>query len=259
MSRLTANNISLSYTKGRSVRPIIQDFSLSLEQGEINVLLGSSGCGKSTILNILAGFKAPDAGIVSLDHQQLTSPSAERAVVFQDHALMPWLNAIDNVAIGLRINGVNKQERRQQALHYLQLVGLADYASHAVRELSGGQCQRLGLARVLAIKPRFILLDEPFGALDALTREKMQQLLLRIWKETGVGILLITHSVDEGLLLASNLLVLKGPPLGVIARFNPEFSRRFHNGESVRTLKAEHSFSQQRQQILDLLLEESDD
>ncbi len=224
MSRLTASNISLAYPKGKNLNPIIEDFSLSLEQGKITVLLGSSGCGKSTILNILAGFKTPDTGEIRLDEQQLTSPSGQRAVVFQDDALMPWLNAIDNVAIGLRINGIGKQERHRQALHYLELVGLADYARHSVYELSGGQRQRLGLARVLAIKPDFILLDEPFGALDALTREKMQQLLLQIWKETGVGVLLITHSVDEGLLLASSLSVLRGPPLNVIGHFTPDFS-----------------------------------
>ncbi|GAA0499301.1 taurine ABC transporter ATP-binding protein [Tatumella terrea] len=259
MSRLTAQNISLGYPKGRTFRPIIEDFSLTLEQGKITVLLGSSGCGKSTILNILAGFKAPDHGEITLDGQRLTAPSGQRAVVFQDDALMPWLNAIDNVALGLRIRGVSKAERRQQAQHYLRLVGLADYAQHAIHELSGGQRQRLGLARVLAIQPEFILLDEPFGALDALTREKMQRLLLQIWKETGVGILLITHSVDEGLLLASSLYVLKGPPLDIIGRFSPEFSRRFGQEEKVKSLKTDPLFAEQRQKILELLLEEDDD
>ncbi|WP_029686973.1 taurine ABC transporter ATP-binding protein [Tatumella saanichensis] len=259
MSVLSANHISLAYSRGAQRLPVVEDFSLHLEQGKITVLLGSSGCGKSTILNIIAGFKAPDHGEITLDQQLLTKPSKQRAVVFQDDALMPWLNAIDNVALGLRIRGLGKQLRRSKAQHYLDLVGLGEHALRPVHQLSGGQRQRLGLARGLAVQPDFILLDEPFGALDALTREKMQQLLLRIWKETGVGVLLITHSVDEGLLLASSLYVLKGPPLQVTGQYSPQFSQRFRQGESVRTLKADPEFAQQRQQILDLLLEEDHD
>lgn len=259
MSRLSATNISLTYLREKTVHQVINDFSLHLEKEKITVLLGSSGCGKSTLLNVIAGFKTPDRGTITLNQQQLTRPSRERAVVFQDDALMPWLNAIDNVALGLRIQGVDKKTRRQQALYYLELVGLKEHAQQNIHQLSGGQRQRLGLARVLAVQPDFILLDEPFGALDALTREKMQHLLLRIWKDTGVGILLITHSVDEGLLLASSLYVLKGPPLEVTGRFTPHFSQRFKQGESVRTLKAETDFALQRQQVLDLLMEEEYD
>lgn len=259
MSVLSANHISLAYSRGAQRLPVVEDFSLHLEQGKITVLLGSSGCGKSTILNIMAGFNPPDQGQITLDARLLTRPSKERAVVFQDDALMPWLNAIDNVALGLRIRGIGKQLRRSKAQHYLELVGLGEHALQPIHQLSGGQRQRLGLARVLAVQPEFILLDEPFGALDALTREKMQQLLLRIWKETGVGVLLITHSVDEGLLLANSLYVLKGPPLEVTGHFSPPFSQRFLSGDSVRILKADPTFALQRQQVLDLLMEEEDD
>ncbi len=256
MSQLAVHQGDLAFNHGGKSRQIFSNINLHITKGESLVLLGPSGCGKSTLLNVLAGFQPLDHGSVTLGQEVLTGPSGERAVVFQDDALLPWLTAEDNVAIGLKIKGVNKVKRREKAREYLRLVGLEQLAQHPIQQLSGGQRQRLGLARALAIEPDFLLLDEPFGALDALTREKMQALLLTIWKQTGVGVLLITHSVDEALLLATELYVLQGPPTQIIKQVSPNYARRFLNGEAVRTLKTDTHFAQARQDLLDHLLEE---
>lgn len=256
MSQLRISQGSLVFTHHGQKRQIFDALNLTVSKGESLVLLGPSGCGKSTLLNIFAGFQALDSGTVSLNQQVITAPSGQRAVVFQDDALLPWLTAQDNVAIGLNIQKVPKALRRERARHYLHLVGLENFAEHRIQQLSGGQRQRLGLARALAVEPDFLLLDEPFGALDALTREKMQALLLTIWKHTGVGILLITHSVDEALLLATDLCVLQGPPTQIVKRIAPSYARRFLNNESVRSLKADAEFTSARQVLLDHLLEE---
>ncbi|ENC9777879.1 ATP-binding cassette domain-containing protein [Pseudomonas aeruginosa] len=235
MSRLTAEAISLSFEQRGQRRAILRDLSLGLAKGESLVVLGPSGCGKSTLLNILAGFQTPDQGRVQIDGRTLEGPGGERGVVFQDDALMPWLNALDNVALGLRIRGLGKAERTARARQVLQLVGLQEYAEQSVAQLSGGQRQRLGLARALAVEPDFLLLDEPFGALDALTRERMQVLLLDLWKQTGKGLFLITHSVDEALFLATDLVVMDGPPARIVKRL-PGDRRRWAAGASVLAL-----------------------
>lgn len=255
MSQLQIAQGKLTFNHGEARRPIFDNIDMSLNKGESLVLLGPSGCGKSTLLNVFAGFQALDQGQVILDNQPITAPSGQRAVVFQDDALLPWLNTEHNVEIGLKIQGFSKEHRHKVAHDYLELVGLGAYAKQPIQKLSGGQRQRLGLARALAVKPDFLLLDEPFGALDALTREKMQALLLTIWKETGVGILLITHSVDEALLLATDLYLLQGPPTQVIEHVQPPFAHRFLNGETVRSLKADTRFTEDRQSLLDQLLE----
>lgn len=255
MSRLTAEAISLSFEQRGQRRAILRDLSLGLAKGESLVVLGPSGCGKSTLLNILAGFQKPDQGRVQIDGRTLEGPGGERGVVFQDDALMPWLNALENVALGLRIRGLGKAERSARARQVLQLVGLQEYAEQSVAQLSGGQRQRLGLARALAVEPDFLLLDEPFGALDALTRERMQVLLLDLWKQTGKGLFLITHSVDEALFLATDLVVMDGPPARIVKRLPVDFARRYAAGETVRSIKADPEFGRLRQALLDEFLD----
>ncbi|WP_241602545.1 ATP-binding cassette domain-containing protein [Rosenbergiella nectarea] len=255
MSQLQIIKGQLTFTHGDAQRPIFDKMTMSINKGESVVLLGPSGCGKSTLLNVFAGFQPLDKGQVTLNNQCLSGPSGQRAVVFQDDALLPWLTTEHNVEIGLKIQGVPKAQRQKITNDYLELVGLAAHAKQPIQRLSGGQRQRLGLARALAINPDFLLLDEPFGALDALTREKMQALLLTIWKETGVGFLLITHSVDEALLLATDLYLLQGPPTQIMTHQQPPFARRFLDGETVRSLKSDSRFTHDRQSLLDQLLE----
>lgn len=259
MSRLTLEQASLGFVRRGRQHPILQRLDLAVEKGASLVVLGPSGCGKSSLLNVLAGFQSLDEGRVQLDGRTLEGPGGERGVVFQDDALMPWLNALDNVALGLRLRGLGRRERETRAREMLELVGLAQHAEHAIGELSGGQRQRLGLARALAVDPDFLLLDEPFGALDALTRERMQVLLLDVWKRTGKGLFLITHSVDEALFLATELLVLDGPPARIVRRLEVPFARRYLAGEPVREIKADPRFAELRQELLDLFLQESPD
>ncbi len=259
MSRLSLEQASLAFVRAGRTQPILQQLDLSIAKGAALVVLGPSGCGKSSLLNVLAGFQRLDGGRVQLDGRTLEGPGGERGVVFQDDALMPWLNARENVALGLRLRGLARAERERKAQEMLELVGLAQHGEHAVGELSGGQRQRLGLARALAVDPDFLLLDEPFGALDALTRERMQVLLLEVWKRTGKGLFLITHSVDEALFLATELLVLDGPPARVVRRLDVPFSRRYLAGEPVREIKADPRFALLRQELLDLFLQETPD
>ncbi|MDR6680551.1 taurine ABC transporter ATP-binding protein [Pseudomonas oryzihabitans] len=259
MSRLSLEQASLGFARRGRIQPILQNLDLAVEKGAAVVVLGPSGCGKSSLLNVLAGFQPLDGGRVHLDGRTLEGPGGERGVVFQDDALMPWLNARDNVALGLRLRGLPRSERERRAQEMLELVGLAQHGEHAIGELSGGQRQRLGLARALAVDPDFLLLDEPFGALDALTRERMQLLLLEVWKRTGKGLFLITHSVDEALFLATDLLVLDGPPARIVRRLEVPFARRYLAGDSVRAIKADPRFAELRQELLDLFLQETPD
>ena len=221
MSRLTAEAISLSFEQRGQRRAILRDLSLGLAKGESLVVLGPSGCGKSTLLNILAGFQKPDQGRVQIDGRTLEGPGGERGVVFQDDALMPWLNALDNVALGLRIRGLGKAERTARARQVLQLVGLQEYAEQSVAQLSGGQRQRLGLARALAVEPDFLLLDEPFGALDALTRAHLQDELLKIVAKTRTTTIMVTHDGDEAVLLSDRIVMLTNGPAATIGEILP--------------------------------------
>nr|WP_288357322.1 taurine ABC transporter ATP-binding protein [uncultured Pseudomonas sp.] len=259
MSRLNAERVSLSFERRGEAQVILDNFDLQIDKGESVVVLGPSGCGKSSLLNVLAGFQPAGSGRVHIDGKTLQGPGGERGVVFQDDALMPWLDALDNVALGLRLRGLSKAERHARALQVLELVGLANHAHHQISELSGGQRQRLGLARALAVDPDFLLLDEPFGALDALTRERMQVLLLDVWKRTGKGLFLITHSVDEALFLATDLIVLDGPPARAVLRRQLPFARRYLAGEPVRSIKGDPAFAQLRQELLDIFLQEEAD
>lgn len=202
---------------GDPAAPVLRDVSLGLAPGEIVALIGTSGCGKTTLLNILAGFNRADAGRVLLDGQPSPNPDPAKAVVFQQDALFPWLTALGNAAFGLRAAGVGRAERRERARAMLHRVGLDDHLDKLPRELSGGMRQRVALARVLVMRPRLLLMDEPFAALDALTREDMHGLLLELHAEFTPAILMVTHDVAEAATLADRILLLKrgqGIPAG---------------------------------------------
>ena len=200
----------------------VRGFSLGLEEGEFVCLLGTSGCGKTTVLNMLAGFEAPTRGRILLDGKPVTAPGAERGVVFQGHdSLYDWLSALDNIAFGLRLAGMPRRARRDRAAHFLRMVGLDGQGAKHPAELSGGMKQRIQIARALAADPRILLMDEPFGALDAMTRAALQGELTRIWAETRKTILFITHDIEEAVALSTRVAVMTRGPGGTLKAVVP--------------------------------------
>ena len=230
-------------------KPALADINLTLESGELLVVLGPSGCGKTTLLNLIAGFVPYQHGSITLEGQRVTGPGAERGVVFQNEGLLPWRNVQDNVALGLQLAGVDKAQRRQAAAQMLKKVGLEGAEKRFIWQLSGGQRQRVGIARALAANPQLLLLDEPFGALDAFTREQMQTLLLKLWHETGKQVLLITHDIEEAIFMATELVLLSPGPGRVVERLPLDFSRRFVAGEPCRSIKSDPRFIEQREYV----------
>jgi NitT/TauT family transport system ATP-binding protein len=212
-------DVSRTYGSGPSEVLALKGIDFKIPAQSFLSIVGPSGCGKSTLLNILAGFDRPSTGLALVDGAGISGPSAERGVVFQDTAaLFPWLTIADNVGFGLRAAGTAKAETKARVADALALVGLTAFADKRPQQLSGGMRQLVALARVLVMKPQLLLMDEPFAALDALTRLKMQSHLIGIWQKTRITILLITHSVEEAIYLGDEVIVLSGRPGTVQAR-----------------------------------------
>ncbi|RAV00598.1 ABC transporter ATP-binding protein [Paenibacillus sp. YN15] len=232
--------------KGYGGRKVLQRVSFTVQPNEFICILGHSGCGKSTLLNLIAGFLQPDSGSITVNGESVKGPSKARSVVFQEHALFPWYNIADNVAFGPAVQGKGKAAARETAMEYLRLVGLEDYAESMPDQLSGGMKQRVGIARALASGPDILLMDEPFGALDVLTREMMQKELLRIWLELKPSVLFITHSISEAVYLADRILVMKNGEVAEVFEVSmsrprsgslPEFTQLVQRIQSVLTLE----------------------
>jgi len=253
MPGLILDNISMRFDlpNGGHVQAL-QNVSLDIKSGELMSVLGPSGCGKTTLLNIIAGFLAPTEGTVNLNQKVVTGPAQERGMVFQKGALFEWMNVRENVSFGPRMNGVPVGEYRGKVDHLLEVVGLGDFKEKAIYELSGGMQQRVALARCLANDPDVILMDEPLGALDALTREKMQGLVLKLWKETGKTIILITHSVEEALLLGERLLVMAPRPGRVHKEYRLPFADMGVNAD-LREVKHHDDYNSTREEILNMI------
>lgn len=205
----------LSKTFKNAAEPALSDINLEIAEGEFICIVGPSGCGKSTLLNLIAGLETPTSGSIILDDKEVKDPGADRVVMFQEPALYPWLNVIDNVKFGMKLAGVPKGEQGKRAEKYLKMVHLWDFREYAVHELSGGMKQRTALARALTMDSRIMLMDEPFSALDKQTINKLRAELEAIWEETRRTIIYVTHSVEEALYFADRIIILADRP-GVV-------------------------------------------
>jgi NitT/TauT family transport system ATP-binding protein len=224
MATITFDNVSKTYRGQKDVRAL-QDVSLQVDEGEFVALLGPSGCGKSTLLNVLAGFEKISRGQLLFDGAAISRPGPDRGVVFQEAALFPWLTVWENVVFGPQVQGMARAEYDGRARQLLDLVGLTSFADALPVQLSGGMRQRVGIARVLVMNPRALLMDEPFGALDAQTRLSMQQLLLDVWQKLNTTVLFVTHDIDEAILLSDRICVMSPRPGRIIKTIPIELPR----------------------------------
>ena len=274
MDELVVENVSMVFDDGHGGEVhALEHVSFSIARGEILTVLGPSGCGKTTLLNIIAGFLAPTSGTVRAEgaavtgqpggdravvteggYKDITGPGADRGMVFQQGALFEWLSVADNISFGPRMKGATRREYEPVVDRLLRTVGLAGFGAKPVYQLSGGMQQRVALARCLANDPDIILMDEPLGALDALTREKMQGLILKLWKETRKTIIIITHSVEEALFLGERLFVMAPRPGRIVKEVRLPFADR-GLVESPREIKASAEFIAEREEILSMIWE----
>ena len=253
MSDLVAENLNMTFStpNGESVHAL-KDVNFTLKKGELLSVLGPSGCGKTTLLNIIAGFIRPTGGRILLGDREIDGPGVDRGMVFQQGALFEWLTVAENVDFGLRMKKEKKANNARKVEEWLDIVGLQGFGKTPTYQLSGGMQQRVALARCLINDPDVILMDEPLGALDALTREKMQTLVLKIWKETGKTIMIITHSVEEALLLGERLFVMAPRP----GRLHREYRLPFAEWgleQDPRAIKNHADFANNREEILSMI------
>jgi taurine transport system ATP-binding protein len=252
-SELRVENLSMVYrTEDGTEVHALEDINFNMREGKLVVVVGPSGCGKTTLLNTIAGFLTPTSGRIILDGQKIVQPGADRGVVFQKGALFEWLTVYENAVFGLKMRHVEESKRRERVMSYLDLVGLSDFVDTPIYNLSGGMQQRVAIVRCLANNPSILLMDEPLGALDALTREKMQTLILKIWKKTGKMVFFITHSVEEAIYLATDLFVMSARPGQIMKRYNLNFCEQGLE-KDPRALKSDPAFIKIREEVLSLI------
>jgi NitT/TauT family transport system ATP-binding protein len=230
----------------------VDDVALQIADGEFLVIVGPSGCGKSTLLEMLAGLMPPSSGQIMIDGKPVTGPGTDRGIVFQQYALLPWRTARENVEFPLEATGVGKRARREQAREYLHLVGLGDFADSYPHQLSGGMKQRVAIARSLVTDPEVLIMDEPFGALDALTRDSLQTQLARIWERTGKTIVFVTHGIDEAVYLGQRVAVMSARP----GRIKAVFEIPLKSDQAVADVRADPEFGRLSQLVWEQLRDE---
>jgi sulfonate transport system ATP-binding protein len=236
---LTLSEINKGFALGSQQRPVLQNINLTIEDGAFVAFVGASGCGKSTLLRLVAGLETPDTGSITLGGEQVTGPSRSCGMIFQDHRLLPWLTVAENIDLALPRRKFGAERKRLIAEH-LELVGLSDYANALPAKLSGGMAQRASIARGLINRPRLLLLDEPFSALDSLTRTRLQGELQRIWAFEKIAMVLVTHDVEEAIVLADRVVVLASNPGRISAVIDVALPRsRDRSSTEFVTLKAE--------------------
>ncbi len=250
--KLQIKDLNKKFTFQSGSVTALADISLSIADNELAVIVGPSGCGKSTLLNIVAGLEEPSSGQVIMDGKPIQGPGADRGMVFQSYTLFPWLTVQKNVEFGLMLKGISDKERGEIAAKYIELVGLKGFEQALPKTLSGGMKQRVAIARVLANKPEVLLMDEPFGALDAQTRVVMQELLLKVWEQEKTTILFITHDIDEAIFLAEKVYVMSRRP----GRIRQEISVDLPRPRDHRIM-VHQDFAAIKSSVMELLWEES--
>ena len=225
---LQINNLHKSFSTSQGELSVLKDINMTIKQGEFICAVGASGSGKSTLLRQIAGLDRPTSGEVRVDGKLITAPSHDRGMIFQNYTLYPWMSVLKNTEFGLKLLGVPKKLRREQASYYLNVVGLSDFAQSLPKQLSGGMKQRVAIARALASEPKVLLMDEPFGALDIHTKESMHKFMIDLWQRTNITIFMITHDVEEAVFLANRIYALGSRPGTVRKEMVIELSDRSH-------------------------------
>lgn len=249
MNLLELNDISVDFTTKKGNLSAIKEVSMTIGKGDFISIVGPSGCGKSTLLNVIGGFLSPSGGTIFQNKEVLKGPGRERGIVFQKAALYPWLDVKDNIGFGLKMRGIGRKQRQEIIDKNLDRVKLTDFADMRCYELSGGMKQRVAIARILANDPEILLMDEPFGALDVLTREHLQYELLKIWREMHKTVILITHSVEEAIYLSTSVYVMSELPGQIIQKVETPFSTEYADMD-IRKVKSLPEFVALREEVL---------
>jgi NitT/TauT family transport system ATP-binding protein len=244
---LQITNLYKNFDTQEGTLVVLKDINMTIKQGEFICAVGASGSGKSTLLRQIAGLDTPTLGEVTIDGKRVTGPGPDRGMVFQHYTLYPWMNVQENTEFGLKLQGVPKQKRREQASYYLSMVGLSQFAKSLPKELSGGMKQRVAIARALASEPKVLLMDEPFGALDIHTKESMHEFMLDLWQRTNLTIFMITHDVEEAVFLSNRIYALGARPGTVRKEISIKLPHRSH------TVKRHSTFHDYRDELMDLM------